>query len=95
MSKLSEPLKALINAAHAKPNTTPAPKHIRSVYERIANNAASKKVGLPAWLTASVCEVLEETRIFTLTKSSDCRYIYDELARLVTRTLQLSHVGAT
>ena len=57
MSKLSESLKAVINAAHAKPNTTPAPKNIRSVYERLASNAASKKVGLPAWLTASVSRV--------------------------------------
>ena len=54
MSKLSEPLKALINAAHAKPNTLPAPKNIRSVYERLATEAGSKQVGLPAWLTASV-----------------------------------------
>lgn len=54
MSKLSEPLKALINAAHAKPNTLPAPRNIRSVYEKIASNAAAKKVGMPAWLTASV-----------------------------------------
>ncbi|KAF2482808.1 hypothetical protein BDY17DRAFT_325062 [Neohortaea acidophila] len=53
MSKLSEPLKALINAAHAKPNTLPAPRNIRSVYEKIASNAAAKKVGMPAWLTAS------------------------------------------
>ena len=56
MSKLSEPLKALINAAHAKPNTLPAPKNIRSVYERLATEAGSKKIGLPAWLTASVRE---------------------------------------
>ncbi|KAK3717661.1 hypothetical protein LTR37_005728 [Vermiconidia calcicola] len=53
MSKLSEPLKALINAAHAKPNTLPAPKHISSVYERVANEAGAKRVGFPAWLTAS------------------------------------------
>lgn len=54
MSKLSEPLKAIINAAHAKPNTIPAPRNIASVYEKVAIEAASKKVGLPAWLTASV-----------------------------------------
>jgi len=54
MSKLSEPLKAFINAAHARPNTTTAPKHIRSVYEKVASNAGSKHVGLPAWLSASV-----------------------------------------
>ncbi|EMC93980.1 hypothetical protein BAUCODRAFT_36453 [Baudoinia panamericana UAMH 10762] len=53
MSKLSEPLKAFINAAHARPNTTTAPRHIASVYEKIAKDARSKQVGLPAWLTAS------------------------------------------
>lgn len=54
MSKLSEPLKALINASHVRPHTTPAPQNITSVYEKIANDATSKKVGLPAWLCASV-----------------------------------------
>ena len=54
MSKLSDSLKALINASHVRPHTTPAPKHISSVYERIAGEAATKKVGLPAWLCASV-----------------------------------------
>ncbi|KAI7226867.1 hypothetical protein KC330_g8644 [Hortaea werneckii] len=54
MSKLSEPLKAFINAAHARPNTTPAPRHIGSVYEKVAQDASAKSVGMPAWLTASV-----------------------------------------
>ena len=54
MSKLSEPLKAFINAAHARPNTAPAPKSIASIYAKIAADAKSKKVGLPAWLCASV-----------------------------------------
>lgn len=54
MSKLSDSLKTFINAAHARPNTTPAPKHIRSVYEKIARDAGNKEVGLPAWLSASV-----------------------------------------
>lgn len=58
MSKLSEPLKALINATHAKPNTLPAPRHVASVYERVANGAREKGVGLPAWLTASVYNTL-------------------------------------
>jgi hypothetical protein len=57
MSKLSEPLKALINAAHARPNTIQAPKQIGSLYQKIAQEAASKNVGLPAWLTASVREI--------------------------------------
>jgi hypothetical protein len=54
MSKLSEPLKAFINAAHAKPNTIPAPKHIATVYKNIATASREKNVGLPAWLCASV-----------------------------------------
>ena len=54
MSKLSEPLKALINAAHAKPNTLPATRQIASVYDKFASDATSKRIGLPAWLTASV-----------------------------------------
>lgn len=54
MSKLSEPLKQFINAAHARPNTIPAPKGVVGVYERIAREAGEKKVGLSAWLCASV-----------------------------------------
>lgn len=54
MSKLSEPLKALINAAHSKPHTLPAPRQIGAVYSRFADDAGKKKVGLSAWLTASV-----------------------------------------
>ncbi|EGP89457.1 unnamed protein product [Zymoseptoria tritici ST99CH_1A5] len=58
MSKLSEPLKQFINAAHARPNTIPASKTIVSVYERIASDAGSKKVGLPAWLCASTAATM-------------------------------------
>lgn len=54
MSKLSEPLKALINASHARPGTVKAPRNIRSVFEKIAQEATSRNVGLPAWLGASV-----------------------------------------
>ncbi len=84
MSKLSEPLKALINAAHAKPNTLPAPRHIASVYERVANGALEKGVGLKAWLTASVrpstyLEWLKLTRNVV-----DSSNLHNEFARLVT-----------
>ncbi|KAI7357621.1 hypothetical protein KC354_g9928 [Hortaea werneckii] len=58
MSKLSEPLKAFINAAHARPNTTPAPRHIGSVYEKVAQDASAKSVGMPAWLTASTAATM-------------------------------------
>ncbi|KAH9845447.1 Dol-P-Man:Man(5)GlcNAc(2)-PP-Dol alpha-1,3-mannosyltransferase [Teratosphaeria destructans] len=58
MSKLSNSLKAFINAPHVRPNTTPAPKNIRSVYEKIAQDASSKQVGLPAWLTATTAATM-------------------------------------
>jgi len=54
MAKLSEPLKALINASHVRPHTTPAPPNVSSIYEKIASDATSRKVGLPAWLCVSV-----------------------------------------
>jgi len=56
MSKLSESLKALISAAHARPGTVRAPSNIRAVYTGIADDAAAKSVGLPAWLTISVSD---------------------------------------
>jgi hypothetical protein len=54
MSKLSQPLKALIGASFARPNTLPASPQIRSVYEKLRKEAAAKDVGSPAWLTLSV-----------------------------------------
>ncbi|RDL40114.1 putative conserved mitochondrial protein [Venustampulla echinocandica] len=53
MSKLSPSLKALVSAAFARPNTLPASPQIRTVYERLRQQAAAKHVGLPAWLTLS------------------------------------------
>lgn len=58
MSKLSESVKLLINAAHARPGTTPAPPQISSLYERISRDASSKQVGLPAWLTISTAATI-------------------------------------
>jgi hypothetical protein len=54
MSKLSPALKALISARFAMPDTVAAPMHIRSVYQTIEREAASKDVGLPSWLAISV-----------------------------------------
>ncbi|KAL1303775.1 hypothetical protein AAFC00_007112 [Neodothiora populina] len=51
MSKLSQPLKSLISASHARPNTTPAPKNIKSLFQSVAQSAQTKNVGTPAWLT--------------------------------------------
>lgn len=53
-SKLSAPLKALINAPFARPNTLPASASIKSVYERLRQEAASNNVGQQSWLALSV-----------------------------------------
>ena len=58
MSKLSEPLKALINASHARPNTIKAPSNIASIYTSIATSAATKNVGVPAWLTLTTAATM-------------------------------------
>jgi hypothetical protein len=54
MSKLSPSLKALINAPFARPGQAPAPRHIRDVYTRIANEARERKYGDRPWVTLSV-----------------------------------------
>jgi hypothetical protein len=56
MSKLSDAVKALINAGHAKPGYTRAGAQVQPALERLASDARSKKVGLPAWVTVSVCQ---------------------------------------
>ena len=58
MSKLSEGLKALINAAHARPNTIRAPPNIKSIYSRISDSASKHGVGVPAWLTLSTAATM-------------------------------------
>ncbi|KAI5856744.1 mitochondrial protein [Durotheca rogersii] len=53
MSKLSDAVKALINASHARPGYTPAPDAATTTIAQFASDAAVKKVGLPAWVTLS------------------------------------------
>ncbi|KAI1762666.1 mitochondrial protein [Hypoxylon sp. FL1150] len=53
MSKLSEAVKALINAGHAKSGYTPSSPGVQTALARFASDAAEKKVGLPAWVTLS------------------------------------------
>ncbi|KAI1151437.1 hypothetical protein F4825DRAFT_422773 [Nemania diffusa] len=53
MSKLSEAVKALINAGHAQPGYTRASAQVKPALERLASDAHDKKVGLPAWVTVS------------------------------------------
>lgn len=54
MPKLSDAVKALINAGHARPGYTRAGAQVKPALERLANDAHQKKVGLPAWVTVSV-----------------------------------------
>lgn len=54
MSKLSQPLKAFINASFARPGMVAAPKQIRSVYSTIEEDANARGVGKASWLTISV-----------------------------------------
>ncbi|KAI8959916.1 mitochondrial protein [Daldinia sp. FL1419] len=76
MSKLSEAVKALINAGHARPGYTPSSARVQTVLTKFASDAAEKKVGLPAWITLStaVSATLNcpeaMTQIFHLANSS-------------------------
>jgi hypothetical protein len=54
MSKLSGALKALIDVPFARAGTTPAPRNIARIYERIGQHAESKKVERPTWLAMTV-----------------------------------------
>ncbi|KAF2180018.1 hypothetical protein K469DRAFT_593791 [Zopfia rhizophila CBS 207.26] len=58
MSKLSPSLKALINAAHARPGPIPAPKHIESIYSKIEREATARKVGRPSWIALSTAATM-------------------------------------
>ncbi|KAH8681726.1 hypothetical protein BX600DRAFT_429644 [Xylariales sp. PMI_506] len=53
MSKLSDAVKALINASHARPGYTRATAQVQPALARLASEATSKNVGLPAWVTVS------------------------------------------
>ncbi|RYC58801.1 hypothetical protein CHU98_g7408, partial [Xylaria longipes] len=53
MAGLSDAVKALINAGHAKPGYTRAGAQVKPALERLASDARQKKVGLPAWVTVS------------------------------------------
>ncbi|KAF1985961.1 hypothetical protein K402DRAFT_454648 [Aulographum hederae CBS 113979] len=58
MSKLSETLKALIASPIARPGPIPAPRNVRSLYERIAKEAEEKNVGRPSWVALSTAATM-------------------------------------
>ncbi|KAK0725272.1 hypothetical protein B0H67DRAFT_481798 [Lasiosphaeris hirsuta] len=53
MSKLAPSLKGLINAPFARPGQAPAPRQIRDIYQRIAQEAKDRNYGEKPWLTLS------------------------------------------
>ncbi|KAK5633719.1 hypothetical protein RRF57_009433 [Xylaria bambusicola] len=53
MPKLSDAIKALINAGHAKPGHTRAAASVKPALERFVSDAQEKRVGIPAWVTIS------------------------------------------
>lgn len=58
MAKLSDAVKALINASHASPGYTKASAQVKPALARFASAATEKKVGLPAWTTISVRQMI-------------------------------------
>ncbi|KID70286.1 Dol-P-Man:Man(5)GlcNAc(2)-PP-Dol alpha-1,3-mannosyltransferase [Metarhizium brunneum] len=58
MAKLSNSLKALINAPSARPGPTPAPAAMRDVLGSIASDAAQKKIGTRPWLAVSTAATM-------------------------------------
>ncbi|KAK8867661.1 mitochondrial protein [Apiospora arundinis] len=53
MSKLSDAVKALINASHAAPGITKASPQVQPALKRFAEDAHKKQVGLPSWVSVS------------------------------------------
>ncbi|KAK8105278.1 hypothetical protein PG999_008637 [Apiospora kogelbergensis] len=53
MSKLSDAVKALINASHAAPGITKASAQVQPALKRFAEDAHKKQVGLPSWVSVS------------------------------------------
>ncbi|CAI6342259.1 unnamed protein product [Periconia digitata] len=58
MSKLAPSLKALINAAHARPGPIPAPRNIQDVYKKIEREASAHNLGRPTWLALTTAATM-------------------------------------
>ncbi|TVY32014.1 Dol-P-Man:Man(5)GlcNAc(2)-PP-Dol alpha-1,3-mannosyltransferase, partial [Lachnellula subtilissima] len=99
MSKLSPTLKALISAPHARPNTLPAPPAVRSVYERLRQEAVAKNVGMPAWLTLSTATTMTMnspdglTELYNIATSSSRDKAQSVLAAELMREVGLKCIG--
>lgn len=84
MSKLAPSLKALINAAHARPGPVPAPRHIEAVYKKIEREATAQKLGRPSWLALSTAATMTmnspESMVALFTTASASRTQSDQVA---------------
>jgi len=65
MSRLSNSLKALINAPAARPHTVPAPANIASVYSKIQQTAQAQQLSQPSWIALSVSNPISMKRNVT------------------------------
>lgn len=102
MSKLSAPLKALIAAPHARPNTLPAPPGISQTYSAVARAAQAKGVGLKTFLTFSAAatftmnspdSLLQLYRLATATSSPFARAREGEKAHGVWTAELMREIG--
>ncbi|KAK0721343.1 hypothetical protein B0T21DRAFT_295047 [Apiosordaria backusii] len=51
LGSLTPSLKKLIHAPFSNPNTTPAPPHIRNIYQRLSREAKERRYGERPWIT--------------------------------------------
>ncbi|OCL06819.1 hypothetical protein AOQ84DRAFT_320886 [Glonium stellatum] len=93
MSKLSARLKALINLPAAQPGTTPAPRQISTVYEKIESEATSNKVGRPPWLALSTAATMTMNSPESLTALYKVATNGQELAQSIATAELMREVG--
>ncbi|KAI5468111.1 hypothetical protein BGZ63DRAFT_346590 [Mariannaea sp. PMI_226] len=71
MSKLSPPLKALINASFARPGPLPAPSQVQALFQSIAQDASGRNLGVKSWLAISTATT------FTLNSPDSLPVLHD------------------
>ncbi|RAL13220.1 uncharacterized protein BO97DRAFT_477446 [Aspergillus homomorphus CBS 101889] len=79
MSRLSNSLKALINAPAARPNTVPAPRDMKAVYAKIQQSAQANGLSQPSWVALSAATTI------TMNSPESLTILYD-LATTTTTT---------
>ena len=84
MAKLSDAVKALINASHAAPGITKASPQVLPALKRFAEDAQQKQVGLPSWVTVSVSHavsffIVRASQLALATCLTACKIYYAQL----------------